>query len=56
MRAWALLGNWPEDRPRTAATLASAIASSESDAERLLAEYDKEHGTSNLTLVANAQN
>ncbi|WP_433010750.1 hypothetical protein [Kribbella sp. CA-294648] len=56
MRAWALLSDWPEDRPRTAATLASAIASSESDAERLLAEYDKEHGTGNLTLVANAQN
>ncbi|GAA1593643.1 hypothetical protein GCM10009789_54610 [Kribbella sancticallisti] len=56
MRAWALLSDWPSDRPRTAATLASAIASSESDAERLLTEYDKEHGTSNLTLVANAQN
>ena len=56
MRAWALLGDWPDDRPRTAATLASAIASSVPDAERLLAEYDKEHGTSNLTLVANSQN
>jgi hypothetical protein len=56
MRAWALLSDWPEDRPRTAATLASAIASSESDADRLLTEYDKEHGTSNLTLVANSQN
>lgn len=56
MRAWALLGDWPSDRPRTAATLASAIASSESDAQRLLSEYDAEHGTSNLTLVANAQN
>ncbi|WBQ06199.1 hypothetical protein [Kribbella sp. CA-293567] len=56
MRAWALLSDWPEDRPRTAATLASAIASSEVDAERLLTEYDKEHGTSNLTLVANSQN
>ncbi|MFI5711434.1 hypothetical protein [Kribbella sp. NPDC051620] len=56
MRAWALLSDWPEDRPRTAATLASAIASSESDAARLLAEYDKENGTSNLTLVANSQN
>jgi hypothetical protein len=56
MRAWALLSDWPEDRPRTAATLASAIASNEPDAERLLAEYDKEHGTSNLTLVANSQN
>lgn len=56
MRAWALLSDWPEDRPRTAATLASAIASSESDAERLLTEYDAEHGNSNLTLVANSQN
>lgn len=56
MRAWALLSDWPEDRPRTAATLASAIASSETDAARLLAEYDKENGTSNLTLVANSQN
>ena len=56
MRAWALLGDWPDDRPRTAVTLASAIASSVPDAERLLTEYDKEHGTSNLTLVANSQN
>jgi hypothetical protein len=56
MRAWALLSDWPEDRPRTAATLASAIASSETDAARLLAEYDKENGSSNLTLVANSQN
>ncbi|WP_051084734.1 hypothetical protein [Kribbella catacumbae] len=55
MRAWALLSDWPEDRPRTAATLASAIASNETDAARLLAEYDAEHGTSNLTLVANSQ-
>ena len=56
MRAWALLSDWPSDRPRTAATLASAIASSDSDAARLMAEYDEEHGTSNLTLVANSQN
>ncbi len=55
MRARALLSNWPEDRPRTAATLASAIASNETDAARLLAEYDAEHGTGNLTLVANSQ-
>ncbi|MDX6279068.1 MAG: hypothetical protein QOH03_139 [Kribbellaceae bacterium] len=56
MRAWALLSDWPEDRPRTAATLASAIASSETDAARLLAEYDQENGAGNLTLVANSQN
>lgn len=55
MRAWALLSDWPEDRPRTATTLASAIASNETDAARLLAEYDAENGTSNLTLVANSQ-
>ena len=44
MRAWALLSDWPADRERTAATLASAIASSEKDAAAFIARYDAEHG------------
>jgi len=43
-RAWALLSDWPADRERTAATLASAIASSEKDAAAFIARYDAEHG------------
>jgi hypothetical protein len=44
MRAWALLGDWPSDRPRNAEILASAIASSEQDAADFIAQYDAEHG------------
>ncbi|TDO43181.1 hypothetical protein EV643_119114 [Kribbella sp. VKM Ac-2527] len=44
MRAWALLSDWPENRERTAATLAAAIASSEKDAAAFIARYDAEHG------------
>jgi hypothetical protein len=57
MRAWALLSDWPSDRPRNAETLASAIASTVKDAADFITQYDAEHGTSsNLTLVANSQN
>jgi hypothetical protein len=56
MRAWALLSDWPSDRPRNAETLASAIASTTKDAADFIKQYDAEHGTSNLTLVANSQN
>jgi len=56
MRAWALLSDWPSDRPRTADTLSSAIASTVKDAADFITQYDAEHGTSNLTLVANSQN
>lgn len=55
MRAWALLSDWPSDRPRDAETLASAIASSRDDAAAFIAQYDAEHATSSLTLVANSQ-
>ena len=55
MRAWALLSDWPSDRDRNAATLASAIASTESDAAQFIAQYDAEHSTGNLTLVANSR-
>ncbi|MDX6247427.1 MAG: hypothetical protein QOF10_787 [Kribbellaceae bacterium] len=44
MRAWALLGDWPSDRPRNAEILASAIASSEQDAADFIAQYDAELG------------
>jgi hypothetical protein len=44
MRAWALLSDWPSDRPRTAEILASAIASSERDAAQFIAQYDAENG------------
>lgn len=56
MRAWALLSDWPSDRPRNAETLASAIASTVKDAADFITQYDAEHGTSNLTLVSNSQN
>jgi hypothetical protein len=52
MRAWALLSDWPADRARTAATLASAIASSESYASQLIRQYDLEHPGSDRTLVS----
>jgi hypothetical protein len=43
MRAWALLSDWPADRKRDSATLASAIASTESYAAALIKRYDEEH-------------
>jgi hypothetical protein len=52
MRAWALLSDWPADRALTAATLASAIASSESYASQLIRQYDLEHPGSDRTLVS----
>jgi hypothetical protein len=50
MRAWALLSDWPADRKRDSATLASAIASTESYAAALIKRYDEEH--TDRTLVA----
>jgi hypothetical protein len=55
MRAWALLSDWPADRERTAATLASAIASTETYAAQLIRRYDQEHPTNDLTLVGSQQ-
>ncbi len=43
-RAYALLSDWPEDRERTAQTLAAAIASSEPMAARFIQQYDVENG------------
>jgi hypothetical protein len=48
MRAWALLSNWPADRERDSATLASAIASTESHAAALIKRYDEEHADRTL--------
>lgn len=42
-RAWALLGDWPSDRPRTPEALASAIASSNDDAAAFIVQYDAEN-------------
>ncbi|QNE19223.1 hypothetical protein F1D05_16495 [Kribbella qitaiheensis] len=42
-RAWALLGDWPSDRPRTPEVLASAIASSNDDAAAFIVQYDAEN-------------
>jgi len=44
MRAYALLADWPEDRERTAQSLAAAIASSEPMAARFIQQYDVENG------------
>ncbi|TDU90659.1 hypothetical protein EV138_4251 [Kribbella voronezhensis] len=42
-RAWALLSDWPSDRPRTPEVLASAIASSNDDAAAFIVQYDAEN-------------
>lgn len=48
VRAWALLSDWPADRKRDSATLASAIASTESYAAALIKRYDEEHADRTL--------